>query len=148
MFDIFKKNPEPETTGVPQTAELTPTTETPPSEASQVPEPIQIVETPLAVEAPPVVEALLAVEAPPVTEESRESVEDSLPMMLEKLDDEVRMLLTEKQQLVDIQEKLHVKLAEEVAQKRFRIEHLKGEVPELRQKCENLARALGIQVCS
>ena len=72
--------------------------------------------------------------------------EGNLLSMLDRLDEEEKMLLTEKSQLTDMEEKLRLKITEEIETKKRRIEDLKTEIPELKQKCETLAQALEIPV--
>lgn len=75
-----------------------------------------------------------------------ENREENLLSVLEALGVEERALLEEKTQLVSMEEQLQLKLREEVEAKRHRIENLNSEIPELKQRCEALAKALDIQV--
>ena len=78
--------------------------------------------------------------------ESYENREENLLSVLETLGGEEQSLLQEKSQLVDIEEKLRLKIREEIEAKKHRIENLKHEIPELKQRCEVLAKALDIPV--
>ena len=75
-----------------------------------------------------------------------ENREENLLSVLETLGGEEQSLLQEKSQLLDIEEKLRLKIREEIEAKKHRIENLKNEIPELKQRCEALAKALDIPV--
>jgi|YelNatPaOPRAMG01_1025707.scaffolds.fasta_scaffold02441_19 predicted enzyme involved in methoxymalonyl-ACP biosynthesis len=66
--------------------------------------------------------------------------------ILEKLSEEEAMLLNEKTALLDTEEKLWHKVNEAIQTKKQRIEQLKSEIPELKQRCESLAKILEIPV--
>ena len=66
--------------------------------------------------------------------------------MLEALGGEERALLAEKSQLMTMEETLKQRIIEEIQTKKHIIENLKYEIPELRQRCEALAKALKIPV--
>lgn len=72
--------------------------------------------------------------------------EETILSMLQRLSEEEHLLTTEKSQLADMEEKLRVKIIDEIETKKRKIEDLKTEIPELKQKCENLAKALDIPV--
>jgi hypothetical protein len=66
--------------------------------------------------------------------------------MLEALGGEERTLIAEKSQLLTMEETLRQRIKDEIEVKRHRIENLKYEIPELRQRCEALAKALDIPI--
>lgn len=89
------------------------------------------------------------VEVSTVEEATRElcqSRKENVLAMLEALGGEEQELLTEKSQLLNMEETLRQKIIEEIEIKRNRIELLKQEIPELKQRCEVLAKALDIPV--
>jgi predicted RNase H-like nuclease (RuvC/YqgF family) len=120
MFDIFKK-PEEEQNNAEQEA-------TEPSENCEetVKEEKQSEET--------------------IVQEPFESTEADVLAMLEALGGEERTLIAEKSQLLNTEETLRQKIIDEIEVKRHRIENLKYEIPELKQRCEVLAKALDIPV--
>ena len=75
-----------------------------------------------------------------------ENREENLLTLIETLGGEEQALLEEKAQLASMEEQLQLKLREEIEAKKHRIENLKNEIPELKQRCEALAKALDIQV--
>jgi len=75
-----------------------------------------------------------------------ENREENLLTLIETLGGEEQALLEEKAQLANMEEQLQLKIREEIEAKKRRIEDLKNEIPELKQKCEALAKALDIQV--
>jgi predicted RNase H-like nuclease (RuvC/YqgF family) len=79
-------------------------------------------------------------------QEPFERTEADLLSMLETLGGEERTLIAEKSQLMDMEETLKQKIIDEIQVKRHRIENLKYEIPELKQRCESLAKALEIPV--
>jgi len=120
MFDIFKK-PEEEQNNAEQEA-------TEPSENCEetVKEEKQSEET--------------------IVQEAFESTEADVLATLEALGGEERTLIAEKSQLLDMEETLRQKIVDEIEVKRHSIENLKYEIPELKQRCEALAKALDIPV--
>ncbi len=78
------------------------------------------------------------------TQESCKNAEADVLFMIESLGEEERLLLAEKSQLLDMEETLKQRIIEEIEIKRQRIENLKYEIPELKQRCEALAKALHI----
>ena len=66
--------------------------------------------------------------------------------MLEELGGEEQVLLAERAQLVNTEETLRQKVREEINIRRSKIENLKHEIPELKQRCEALAKALDMPV--
>ena len=80
------------------------------------------------------------------TQESFESTEADLLLTLEALGGEEKTLIIEKSQLLDMEETLKQKILDEIEVKRRRIQNLKYEIPELKQRCEALAKALDIPV--
>ena len=75
-----------------------------------------------------------------------ENREENLLTLMETLGGEEQALLEEKAQLANMEEQLQFNLREEIEAKKHRIENLKNEIPELKQRCEALAKALDIQV--
>jgi predicted RNase H-like nuclease (RuvC/YqgF family) len=75
-----------------------------------------------------------------------ENREENLLTLIETLGGEEQALLEEKAQLANMEEQLQLKIKEEIEAKKHRIENLKNEIPELKQRCEALAKALDIQV--
>ena len=120
MLDIFKKNqgehPQEEEIPVQPQTQETPTQEPEQLEANQ----------PL--------------------EEPQNTAEESLPTTLETLKQEESTLLDQKTQLLSIEERLRLKTLEEIEKTKQRINGLKAEIPELKQKCESFAKALEIPV--
>jgi len=129
LLDIFKRSHE----------------EGQPPEEPQAPiepeVPVQVQETQ---EAPTNPEA--PQEEPKIVEEQQAKAEENLTTTLESLKQEETLLLTEKQQLESIGEQLRRRTLEEIEKKKQRICALKTEIPELKQKCESLAKALEIPV--
>lgn len=75
-----------------------------------------------------------------------ENTEENMLATLEALGGEERLLLAEKSQLLNMEETLRQKIIDEIEIKRHRIENLRYEIPELKQRCEALAKALDIPV--
>ena len=125
MFDIFKK-PDEEQDNVELMTE--------PSEDSEVSE----------ISEETVKEETQSVEVK--IQEPFESKEADLLATLEALGGEEKTLIAEKSQLLDMEETLRQKMIDEIEVKRHRIENLKYEIPELKQRCEALAKALDIPV--
>jgi len=84
--------------------------------------------------------------AEPTTQEPFEKTEADVLSTLEALGGEERTLIAEKSQLLNMEETLKQRIIEEIEIKRHRIENLKYEIPELKQRCEALAKALDIPV--
>lgn len=80
------------------------------------------------------------------TQEPFEKTEIDMLSMLEALGGEERLLLAEKSQLLNTEETLRQRIKDEIEVRRHRIENLKYEIPELKQRCESLAKALDIPV--
>lgn len=80
------------------------------------------------------------------TQKLFENTEADMLSMLEALGGEERTLIAEKSQLLNMEETLRQRIRDEIEVKRHRIENLKYEIPELRQRCEALAKALEIPV--
>ena len=72
--------------------------------------------------------------------------EENVLSMLKALEEEESSLMQEKSQLVDMEEMLRLKAREEIEAKKRRIDELKNEIPELKQRCEDLAKMLDTQV--
>ena len=81
-----------------------------------------------------------------ITQEPCQNEEENILSILEALEGEEHVLLTEKSQLVSMEETLTQRIREEIEIRRHRIENLKHEIPELKQRCEILAKALDIPV--
>jgi len=81
-----------------------------------------------------------------ITQEPCQNEEENILSILEALEGEEQVLLTEKLQLVSMEETLTQRIREEIEIRRHRIENLKHEIPELKQRCEVLAKALDIPV--
>jgi len=79
-------------------------------------------------------------------QDSYQTDEEKILSMLKKLCDEEQALLAERAQLVNIEETLRQRIREEIDIRRHKIENLKYEIPELKQRCEALAKALDIPV--
>jgi len=80
------------------------------------------------------------------TQEPLEKTEADILSTLEKVEGEEQLLLAEKSQLLKMEEKLRQRIKDEIEIKRHRIENLKYEIPELKQRCEALAKVLDIPV--
>ena len=80
------------------------------------------------------------------TQVTLETPDENILSMLETLGDEEQELLSEKSQLENMEETLKQKILDEIEVKRHRIENLKYEIPELKQRCEALAKVLNIPV--
>jgi predicted RNase H-like nuclease (RuvC/YqgF family) len=80
------------------------------------------------------------------TQEPLGNIEADVLSTLEALGGEERSLLAEKSQLLNMEETLKQRIRDEIEIKRHRIENLKYEIPELKQRCEALAKALDIPV--
>ena len=74
------------------------------------------------------------------------SEEENSLSMLDMLGNEEKSLMAEKLQLIDMEETLKQKVRDEIDIKRHKIENLRHEIPELKQRCEVLAKALEIPV--
>ena len=72
--------------------------------------------------------------------------EENILSMLETLGGEEKSLIAEKLQLINMEETLKQKIRDEIEIKRHMIENLRHEIPELKQRCEVLAKALEIPV--
>jgi len=129
MLDIFKRSHE----------------EGQPPEEPQAPlepeVPVQIQEAQEAAETPETPQ-----EGSKIAEEPQAKAEENLTTTLETLKQEESLLLNQKQQLESIGEQLRLRTLEEIEKKKQRINALKTEIPELKQKCESLAKALEIPV--
>jgi tryptophanyl-tRNA synthetase len=125
MFDIFKKLDEEQNNG-----------------EIDIVEPSENVEEKITVEEP------ITEEKPtePTIQEPYQTQEENILSVLKALGEEERLLLSERSQLANMEETLTQRAREEVEFKRHRIENLKHEIPELKQRCEFLAKALDIPV--
>jgi len=75
-----------------------------------------------------------------------EKTEVDMLSTLEALGGEERLLIAEKSQLLNMEETLRQRIRDEIEVKRHRIENLKYEIPELKQRCEALAKVLEIPI--
>lgn len=122
MFDKFKKPEEEQNNG-----------------EQNATEPIANVEVPSTTEPSQETSA-------PTTPEPFKTAESDMLTLLEALGGEERTLIAEKSQLVTMEQNLRQKIIDEIEVKRHRVENLKYEIPELRQRCEALAKALDIPI--
>ena len=129
MFDVFKKPDEEQNNGEQNTAEPIENLEANPEEGKNEDAPTQT-----------------AAAQEPVIQQPFEDKEADMLSMLEALGGEERTLIAEKSQLLNMEETLRQRLREEIEIKRHRIENLKYEIPELKQRCEALAKVLEIPV--
>ena len=72
--------------------------------------------------------------------------EETVLSILKSLYDKERDLLTEKNQLLDMEETLKTKIIDEIEIKKSRITDLQTEIPELKQRVKYLAKMLEIPV--
>lgn len=72
--------------------------------------------------------------------------EENLTVLLGALKLEERSLVNQKQHLVSNEEQLRLRTIEEIERTRARINGLKVEIPKLKQRCQDLAKALQIPV--
>ena len=124
MFDVFKKPGEEQNNGEQNTAEPIENLEAKPEEESKNEVATQ----------------------KPVAQKPFENKETDMLSMLEALGGEERTLIAEKSQLLNMEETLRQRIRDEIEVKRYRIENLKYEIPELKQRCEALAKALDIPI--
>jgi len=68
------------------------------------------------------------------------------PPVLQELDWEEESLLNEQQELLDMKEKLNLRIAEEAEARKRRIETLTHENSELRRQCEELSNSLNLLI--
>jgi hypothetical protein len=66
--------------------------------------------------------------------------------VLEELEKEEKMLYEEKMNLLDIENKLVLKINEEIENKRQKREQLRVEVEDLRKRCEELTNLLNLHI--
>ena len=78
--------------------------------------------------------------------EQSEIRQENVLSELKALEEEEYSLMQEKSQLVNMEEMLRLKAKEEIEAKKRRIDELKNEIPELKQRCENLSKMLDTQV--
>ena len=128
MLDIFKRNNE----------EGQPADEPEAPEEPEVPVQVQEVKEAANTQEVP--------QEPKITEEPQANAEENLTTTLETLKQEESFLLRQKQQLVSIGEQLRLRTLEEIEKTKQRINALKTEIPDLKQKCESLAKTLEIPV--
>ena len=72
--------------------------------------------------------------------------DETILSTLEALEGEEQSLLVEKSQLLDMEETLKQKIKDEIEIKKHKIENLKYAIPELKQRCEALAKIITIPV--
>ena len=126
MFDIFKKLDEDQNNGKLNSEE-----------------PYEKVEEKVTIEETITVESQSEA---PNTQELYQTEEEKILAMLEELGGEEQALLAERAQLASTEETLRQKVREEINIRRSKIENLKHEIPELKQRCEALAKALDMPV--
>ena len=76
------------------------------------------------------------------TQEKQDFEIDTTLNVLEELEKETKMLYDEKVNLLDVEEKLRLKINEEIENKKQKKEQLKREVEELKKRCEELTKLL------
>jgi predicted RNase H-like nuclease (RuvC/YqgF family) len=81
-----------------------------------------------------------------LTAEPCQHTEKDYLSILEALNGEESLLLAQKAQLLNMEETLRQKIRNEIEARKHRIENLKNEIPELKQRCEALAKVLDIPV--
>jgi dynactin complex subunit len=119
-------------------------------------QPLEELQIPLEPEAPvQVIEAKETIEVnesqieePNGEEVTQRKYEENLTTLLETLKQEEDSLMSQKEQLVSVEEQLRLRTIEEIEKTKARISGLKAEIPELKQKCEAMAKALEIAVHS
>ncbi len=72
--------------------------------------------------------------------------EETVFSILSSLSEKEKKLLTEKDQLLDMEESLKKRIINEIEIKKSRILALQTEIPEVKQRIENLAKLLEIPV--
>jgi predicted RNase H-like nuclease (RuvC/YqgF family) len=98
-------------------------------------------------ESPEITEAKEAPPEEPVAERAApQTVEENLTALLQTLKQEESALMSQKERLVCIEEQLRLRTQEEIEKTKVRISDLKSEIPELKQKCEAMAKNLEIPV--
>jgi hypothetical protein len=81
----------------------------------------------------------------PQFQDSPNSISDlDLLVSLQKLKTEEQELLEQKQRLLTTEQNLHCKLVKEIDKKKTAINNLKSEIPDLLDRCKELAQALEI----
>jgi hypothetical protein len=73
---------------------------------------------------------------------------DNLDLLasFQKMKTEEQELLAQKQDLLTIEQNLLSKLVEEIDKKKMAINNLKTEIPDLQNRCKEIAQALGLPV--
>jgi hypothetical protein len=87
---------------------------------------------------------LVAEESKTIEETGKKTL--NLSETLESLRQEEAALMDQKSQLLNIEEHLWLRIIEEMESRKQRIDNLKTEIPELKQKCTQLAKILEIPV--
>lgn len=72
--------------------------------------------------------------------------EQNVFSILKNLIDEEKELLNQKNQLLDMEETLKKRIISEIGAKKNRVTYLQNELPEIKQRCEQLAKILEIPV--
>ena len=72
--------------------------------------------------------------------------EQTVFSILKNLIDEEKKLINQKNQLLDMEETLKKRIINEIDAKKNRVTHLQNELPEIKQRCEQLAKMLDIPV--
>jgi hypothetical protein len=124
MFDGFRKDPDTESDKITSSAK---------------------VETmPQKLEAPQTTGLSQQIDWPQF-QDSPNSISDlDLLVSLQKLKTEEQELLEQKQRLLTTEQNLHSKLVKEIDKKKTAINNLKSEIPDLLDRCKELAQTLGV----
>ena len=72
--------------------------------------------------------------------------EQTVFSILKNLIDEEKELITQKNQLLDMEETLKKRIINEIEAKKNRVNYLQNELPDIKQRCEQLAKMLEIPV--
>ncbi len=78
--------------------------------------------------------------------EMNQTNEQTVFFILKNLIDEEKELLNQKNQLLDMEETLKKRIINEIEAKKNRVNYLQNELPEIKQRCEQLAKILEIPV--
>jgi hypothetical protein len=123
---MFSEKTEPDANGTPI--------------VKQAAEPTQMTEITWAVE------SMEKPEAPQPNETQVPTVEEDILAGIDRLSEEEKGLLMEKQRLLAILEELQHSLSAAFERKKLSIDNLKVEVLELQKKCEEVAKVLEISI--
>ncbi len=78
--------------------------------------------------------------------EMNKTNEQTVFSILKNLIDEEKTLIDQKNQLLDMEETLKKRIISEIDAKKNRVTYLQNELPEIKQRCEQLAKVLEIPV--